>query len=152
MFLLVSAVLWAVLLALRAPATMVFFSILVGQLLAMELGEDVYEFAGSLARAPDYQYVQLGLLLLPIVLTFLFLKFRVGKSKVIFEALPLLFTAICLLLFTAPLLPVLQDLISESGQIEPYKSLFIASASVSSLLTAWFTYPKSHTDKGKKHK
>jgi hypothetical protein len=149
------AVPWLVLTILRVPSFVAFFSLLIGQLLATEASREVYEFAGSILKIPDVRYVQLALLLLPLVLTVLFLKGRVSKSKRLIEILPSLFVAATAVLLAYPFVWQLDQIMHNvsHGQIESYKTLIIVAASVSGLLSAWLTYPKPQSEKhGKKHK
>jgi hypothetical protein len=149
-------VIWVAILALRVPSFVAFFSLLVGQLLATEASSDVYEFVSSLLQIPEFRYVQIGLLFLPLLLTVLFLKGRVAKSKLYIEFIPALFVAATALMLFYPLAPELQKVLDSQTQdkTEYYKTIIIGAASVSGLLSAWLTYPKHHSDKkhGKKHK
>jgi hypothetical protein len=141
---------------LRVPSFVAFFSLLVGQLLATEASEDVYEFAGSVLNIAEFRYVQVALLLLPFLLTILFLKGRVPKSKLFIEILPAAFVSATAITLLYPLIPELQDALvsATEGRIDDYKTIVISAASISGLVSAWLTYPKhGSSDKhGKKHK
>lgn len=142
---------WLVLVWLRVPAVLMFFSLLVGQLLATQIMADAYEWLSSLIRVSDPKYVQLALLLLPVFLSILFLKGRLPKAKMVMEAIPMLFVVASGLFFAAEFLPSVQQSLEGSIDTVQYKSLIIISASISSLVSAWFTYPKHHSG-DKKHK
>ena len=85
-------------LLLRVPSSVAFFSLLVGQLLATEASSDVYDFAASMINVPEARYVQLALLGIPFVLTVLFMKGRAKKSQFIVELVPALFVALVVVL------------------------------------------------------
>lgn len=149
-----AAALWIAILALRVPSFVAFFSLLVGQLLATEASGDVYEFVGSLLNIPEFRYVQVALLFLPLLLTVLFLKGRVPKSKLPIEFIPALFVAATAMSLLYPLVPALQSALDAATEDKTayYKTIVIGAASVSGLLSAWLTYPKPHSDKhAKKH-
>lgn len=149
------AALWFIILRLRVPSFVAFFSLLIGQMLATEASSDVYEFISSLLNIPEFRYVQLALLLLPLLLTILLLKGRVAGSKLAIEFLPALFVAATTVALLYPFVPELQESINQATEYktEYYKTIIIGAASISGLLSAWLTYPKPHADKhGKKHK
>jgi hypothetical protein len=144
--------LWLVFLLLRVPSSIAFLSLLIGQLLSSEASEDVYDFVGSVVNVPQQEYIQITLLLLPLLLTVLFLHGRVVKSKMFIEAIPTLLLAALTVILLAPLLDQLNVLINGSleGQIDDYRSIVIVAASVSGLLSAWLSYP--HNAHGKRRK
>lgn len=145
-------VLWLVFLLLRVPSSIAFLSLLIGQLLASEASEDVYDFVSSAINVQQQEYVQIALLLLPLLLTVLFLRNRVVKSKMFIEAIPTLLLAALVVILLAPLLEQLNVLISGSlkDQIDNYRGIVIVAASVSGLLSAWLSYP--HNAHGKRKK
>jgi hypothetical protein len=146
------AALWLGLLYLRVPTSIAFLSLLIGQLLASEASANVYEFLGSILRGVDANYIQMTLLLLPLLLTVLFLKGRVAKSKLPVEAVPALLLAALTIMVLAPFLTQLNGLLegATNGQASAYKSIVVVAASVSGLLSAWLSYPRaSHKASGK---
>ena len=150
------AALWLALLFLRVPSSIAFLSLLIGQLLSSEASADVYSFIGSVFKINDLKYIELALLLLPLLLTILFLKGRVAKSKLFIEAIPMLLLAALTIILVSPLLSQLNILLdmASKNQVDSYRSLVVVAASVSGLLSAWLSYPKQHSDKkkhGKKH-
>lgn len=144
--------LWLIFLLLRVPSSIAFLSLLIGQLLASEASEDVYDFIGSIINVQQQEYVQITLLLLPLLLTVLFLRGRVVKSKMFIEAIPTLLLAALTVMLLAPLLDQLNVLINGSlkNQINDYRSIVIVAASISGLLSAWLSYP--HNAHGKRRK
>ena len=144
---------WIGLLLLRVPSSIAFLSLLIGQLVSNEASENVFSFISSTLKVSDPRYIQLGLLLLPLVLTILFLKGRVAKSKLTIEAVPNLFVVALTMLLIAPLLPVLNTAldIATKDQLDAYKTIIVIAASVSGLLSAWLSYPKAHGKDHSKH-
>lgn len=149
----IAGIIWIALLFLRVPSSIAFFSLLVGQLLATEAGADVYDFVGSLLRIPELRYIQITLLLLPLLLTILFLRGSVSKAKLLIEIVPCLFVALVVLLLLYPLIPELQNAANNATgrKIEDLKGVIIIAASVSGLISAWASYPRHHSGKHGKH-
>lgn len=143
------AVIWVGILFLRVPAFAVLFSLLVGQVLSTKGGEDAYRFASSVSGVAHFQYVQVGLLVLPFILTMVFLKGRALKSKLAFEIVPALFAAITLPLLLYPLVPVLKNAvdIALNDQFSRYSTISLIIASVLGLVSVWVSFPKPHSDK-----
>ncbi len=139
---------WAVLLFFRAPSIVIFLSLLVGQILASQVSEPLQELMGSYVQIPDIKYLQLALLLVPVVLSLVFLRFKVVKSKVFVEAISYLFVVATGLLFASDYLFALQQNIQTAeAQYGEYRAVILAVTSVLTLINAWLTYPRT---KGKK--
>jgi hypothetical protein len=134
---------WLLLLWQRAPATTLFFSLLVGQILSTEVSGEVYSIVSERTDVNEYQYVQLGLLIAPVLLTLLFLRHKVHRSNSIIEAIPMLFVVSALAIFAYPHVPQIQNVLEEvtDHKVETYKNIIITVASLSSLVSAWFSYP-----------
>ncbi len=148
---------WFGFIYLRVPSSIAFLSLLIGQLLASQASEDVFGFVSSMLQIPREEYVKAALLILPLLLTLAFLRNHVAKSKMFVEALPLLFIVALTGLLLAPYIDQLQSLIDTAtrNQTEAYKSIIVVAASVSGLLSAWLSYPKSaseHHKSAKHHK
>lgn len=148
------ALLCVALVWLRVPSSIAFLSLLIGQLLSSEASDDVYGFVGSLLKISEVQYIQAALLLLPLLLTLLLMRGRVAKSKVFIEIVPMLLLSALTVVLVVPLLTELNVLLSDAtkDQIDDYRSLIVAAASISALLSAWLNYPKQHGKGHKKHK
>lgn len=135
---------------LRIPAAFVFFSLLVGQLLVSQVSIDAYSFISSAVNNVNIEWVKLLLLLLPMILTMLFLKGSISKSKIFLEVVPAILTGATLVILLYPLVPALQNVLKNTPiwqQIDNYKSLITFGASLSSLITSWMTFSKA----GKHH-
>lgn len=151
----ITVAVWLALLFLRVPSSIAFLSLLIGQLVATEASTDVYKLISTTLKIADLRYVQAALLILPLLLTVLFLRGRVAKSKLVIEAVPTLFVVAVTILLLSPAIPQLGVLldIATKDQLDAYKSIVIIAAAVSGLLSAWVSYPRSggkHHDK--KHK
>ena len=144
---------WLGLLMLRVPSSIAFLSLLIGQLLSNEASLDVYNFVGSVTQVSDLRLVQIVLLLLPLLLTILFLRGRVPKSKMVIEAVPVLLVVALAVLLVSPLVPQLGALLetATNNRLDAYRSIIVIAASISGLLSAWLSYPKAAKDHGKKH-
>jgi type III secretory pathway component EscS len=148
---------WLGLIYLRVPSSIAFLSLLIGQLLATQASEDVFGFLGSMLQIPRVEYIKAALLVLPLLLTLAFLRNHVAKSKMLVEALPLVFIVALITLLLAPFIEQLQSLVDAAtrNQTEAYKSIIVVAASISGLLSAWLSYPKSggeHHKSAKHHK
>lgn len=150
----VTLLIWLFLLWLRVPSSIAFLSLLIGQLISTEASNDVYNFVASILKVSDPHYVQAVLLVLPLVLTILFLRHRVPKSKVVIEAVPTLFVVALSVLLLGAAIPALGTMLDTAAhdQLDAYKSIIIIAASVSGLLSAWLSYPRPPKGHDKKHK
>lgn len=92
-------------LLLRVSATHLFFSVMAGELLGRYFGHDVGRYIQDYvyAMAPA-EYGEVVLLVIPLVLTAIFLRGSLSKGKTILHIVPLLITGV---VFTAFILPVL---------------------------------------------
>lgn len=145
--------LWLLILLLRVPSSVAFFSLLVGQLLSTEAGNDAYEFASGMIQINEIRYVQLVLLLLPLVLTIIFMRGRVKKSMLAVELVPALFVSAVTLMLAYPLIPELQTLVDAATQdrSQDYRTVLLMAAAVSGIISAWMSYPKPAEKHGKHH-
>ncbi len=136
---------------LRVPAFAVLFSLLVGQVLSMQASGDVYSFIADLSGIARYEYVQTILLLLPFILTLVFLRGRAPKGKLAYELLPAVFASITLLVLLYPNVQFVRTIldIATNDQIEGYTSATLIIASVLGLVSVWISYPKPEHHKGK---
>lgn len=149
----ITVVAWLGLLYLRVPSSIAFLSILIGQLLSKEAGDNVYAFLGALIQSSTPQYFQIALLVLPLVLTVLLLRNRVPQGKWYVEAVPTLLVVALTILLLGDLIPQLKTIldIATKDQLASYKSIIVVASSVSALLSAWLSYPKVSKKSSKKH-
>lgn len=149
----ITVVAWLGLLYLRVPSSIAFLSLLIGQLLSKEAGDNVYDFLRAIAQADNSQYFQVALLVLPLLLTILLLRNRVPQGKWVVEAVPTLLVVALTILLLSDLIPQLKTILDTAtkDQLASYKSIVVVASSVSALLSAWLSYPKGSSKKSKKH-
>lgn len=137
---------------LRIPPAVMFLSILVGKLFSEELSDEVYNFSINLLPALEGRYVQLTLLLLPVILTVLLMKGTTARSRMLLNGLPLFFCLLTLALFVNPYFNVVDNL-EESQRIllTQNESYIVAIGALITLISAWAPHMKMPL-KGKKHK
>lgn len=131
-------IIWAFVVYLRIPATVLFLSILIGKLFAEELSLDVYDFISGVIPGLTTSSVQVGLLILPAILTVVFLKGAVLKSRTLVNAIPLLLCLITLGLFINPYFDVVSRLDEEQRIIlTDNQSYVVAISGLVTLLSGW---------------
>jgi hypothetical protein len=147
------AALWAIFLFVRAPAATLFLSLLTGQLLATQASAQIYSWVNPFFAINDFRYLQLALLVVPVLITLFFLRGRVSKAKLPFEAVPYLLIAAAGVLIAVDYSWALQQKVqSVQNQFGDYRAIVIIAASVFSLVSAWTTHSGHGRGKhGKKH-
>ncbi len=147
------AALWALVAYWRVPATVLFLSILIGKLFAEELSLDTYEVIGGIFPGLSATTVQAGLLVLPVILTIVFLKGTTPKSNMLFNAIPLFFCLVTLGLFINPYFEVVGRLDEQQRIIlTDNQSYVVAVAGLITLLNAWLSRGKGLGGRHKKKK
>jgi hypothetical protein len=113
--------------AFRVNTSHVFFSLMAGELLAHYFGHDVGTIVHSVIRS-DYilQYAVPALIVLPLVLTAIFLHGTVSKGKLVLHLIPLLITGVVLAAFVLPDLPAAAQ--SEVQTVEAGRQLLDLSS------------------------
>jgi hypothetical protein len=142
---------------LRINATLVFLSLCLGNLLVQFLGSDaqsLLDLAAKRGHSTSQQMIELALLLIPVVLTAIFMiKSVKGRGKLTWNLFPALATGIVGALLVIPLLPnsLQQPVISSTywHQLIKVQSLAVALATLICLLFLWMQRPKH--EKGEKH-
>jgi hypothetical protein len=145
----VPAGLWLLLVFLRVRGVAFIFSILVGKLLSEELAGNVSGWLGNFSNISDIRQIQLALLLLPVVLTVILTRSKTPKSKILVNAVLLLFGAVSLVLLALPYTD-LSGRLGETGQniVSSYQSYIICAAGIVALVFTWLPDLK----KREKHK
>lgn len=139
----------------RVNPSFIFFSILAGELLARYFGDDA-ELVGRLAFKNDQflAFAELTLLILPIILTALFLRNTLSKGKLFLYLIPFLITGFVLAAFTLPILPEnLQDQVRsvhEGQYLLEGSETIVGAVVVLQLITLW-AMNRSHKKPEKKH-
>lgn len=143
---------WMGVVYLRVPPTVMFLSILVGKLFSEELSDEVYGFVINFLPNIEAKYVQLSLLLIPVLLTVLLMKGTTARSKMLLNGLPLFFSLLTLALFINPYFNVVNNL-EESKRIllTQNESYIVAFAATITLVSAWAPHIKG-LPKHKKHR
>jgi hypothetical protein len=142
---------------LRINAPLVFLSVCLGSVLVRFVGPDaldlVHLFAPKSGNITE-STLQLVLLLVPVVLTMLFMIRSVKGNRVVFNILPAAGASFLLLLLVEPLLsPGLIGTITASplwAQIEKSQDLVVGVSALICLFFLWLQRPKHESDK--KHK
>ncbi len=139
----------------RISAPNLFFSIMAGELLARYFGEEAELINSSLTKSADAaMYSHLIVLLMPVVLTCLFLRNSVSRSKTILNIIPLAVTGVVFAAFALPILPyTLQNAIKSTelgNQFASMDSLVVGVVVIFQLIALWLmNLTGSH---GKGHK
>jgi hypothetical protein len=154
------------LLWLRVNATLVFLSLCLGNVLVQFVAKDTVDFLTLHASQIPQQAstasnndIKLVLLLLPVVLTFVFMIRTVrGQLKLILNVLPALGVGLLGALLVVPLLPtgLSHSVISSSlwAKATNVQDLIVGASALICLLVLWMQRPKTggHEDKHAKHK
>jgi hypothetical protein len=140
---------------LRVNASLVFLSTCLGAVLLQLVGSDANDFFGMFLPSLSGNNLQIALLLLPVVLTTVFMFKTIDGAKMLFNVLPAIGTGFLLSLLLVPLLPggesySLQH--SSSWQIvQQLQAGTIGATALLCLLSLWMQRPSSnHIGKHKK--
>lgn len=134
---------------LRINASLVFLSVCLGSILVRFVGPDALDLmhtfgpkSGNLTAST----LQLALLLIPVVLTMLFMIRSVKGGKVLFNILPAAGASFLLLLLVEPLLsPGLMGTLTASplwAQIQRSQDLVVGVSALLCLFFLWMQRPK----------
>ena len=137
----------------RVPAFAVLFSLLIGFVLSTQASGDIYSFLASLSGFADFQQVQMAILLVPFVLTLIFLKGRVSRSLFLVELLPAIVSTVVLLFLLHPHLDFVKNIldIATNDKVRDYRSAVLVIASIMGLISIWANQPKKHKS-GRHHR
>lgn len=90
----------------RVSASHLFFSVMAGELLGRYFGKDVEHFIGDTFKDGNLtHYSEAIVITLPIILTALFLKGSISRTKGILNFFPLIITSVVYAAFMLPVLP-----------------------------------------------
>lgn len=136
--------LWIALVFLRAPSSIAFLSLLIGQLVVAEASDDVYGFASGVVGVVTEEHVKLGLLVLPLAVTLLLMRGRTPSSKVSIDAVPNLFVAALSIVLASTYIAPLNSLleIATNDQLGAYKGIIVVLTCATGLVSAWMNFPK----------
>lgn len=147
----------ALLLILRTNATLVFLSLCLGFTVKTLLGGDIRSFAETFFPQVGADTIQLLLLLLPALLTALFLMRSVkGVPRLILNVIPAIAVGCLAAILVIPLLPAdLSHAITSLAlwkQLVRVQPLVVGGGAVVSLLFLWLQRPSAGKENGnKKH-
>ncbi len=135
----------AILTLLRVNAAVVFLSLCLGSVLVQFMGSDGISFVTTFvphASSFSESSIQIGLLLLPAVLTTIFMFHSVRHVRVLLNIVPALTVGLLALLLIEPLLSSgLQGTITHSSLWQQYtrmQSLIVGASALISLAYLWF--------------
>ncbi len=148
-----------VVLIFRANGAIAFMSLCVGSVLVTYVSGDVGTIATSLSASQGMlktdQWVQLGLLIAPFLLTMLFVRGSVRGTKKITNFLPALAAGLLFALFVVPLLPANTQRqvhqLSLWHQLSNLQVAVLLGGTVLSLLFLLLTHHKQGAGEVKKH-
>jgi hypothetical protein len=113
----------------RVSTSHIFFSLMAGEVLARTFGEDVGSVIHSFIRHEVVlQYAESAVLILPMILTAVFLKATISKGKLVLHFIPLLITGVVLAAFLLPMLPA--DARAQVASIEAGRQLLDLSTAI----------------------
>lgn len=140
---------------LRANAAIIFLSLCAGALLVRFIGEDAGLVGSAIGNNSEalHQYFQIGLLLLPVILSTIFLRKSMRGPKGILNILPAVGVGLVGVLLAVPLLPanLQSSIISTQGWhlLQQSQGLVVAASVLISLVALWFSHHAPHG--GRKH-
>jgi hypothetical protein len=147
------------LMVLRINAAQIFLSLCLGAVLVEFVGQDAAAILNSMSPhthgvTKNQAYVDLVLLLLPVVLTTIIMIRSVkGRAKLAFNLLPAIGVGALLALLAVPLMPPgltgsITDLVVWK-KLEAAQQLIITISTLLALLFLWMQRPKHHDEKKK---
>lgn len=146
----------AALMVLRINATLVFLSLCLGDVLVQFVASEVNGLAHSIPATLTNDNVKLGLLLLPPVLTAIFMVKTIhGNSRLLLNLLPAAGAGLLGALLAVPLLPkgLSSDIVASSlwSQVTQAQSWIVGATALVCLVVLWLQRPKAGGHKHKKH-
>jgi hypothetical protein len=144
-------------LLLRVNAVFLYLSVIAGKIMLMFVGDDAAIAVGGFIRGQNSQLISsMFLLLIPAILTLIFLRGSLPKSQVFLQIPALIATGATLYIFAIPLFTsgiVESVLSSEIGKsVNSSQDLIVASSSLIVLVTMWVINKSHHGNHHKKHK
>jgi hypothetical protein len=146
-----------VLMLLKANASLVFLSACLGAVLLTYVGSDASSFANTFMPNLSANNLKLFLVLLPVVLTTVFMIRTVNGKHLAFNVLPALGTGLLLALLVVPLLPTHLAQQTRSSELwhtlQQLQTLIVGVSALTCLFFLWMQRPKTAHDKhSKRHK
>jgi hypothetical protein len=152
-----------ILMVLRINAALVFLSACLGDVLVQFVAPDAKQFlvlfSAHVNKHADTgdNFVKIALLLLPVILTAVFMIRTVhGKGKLVMNLLPALGVSLLLGLLITPLLPnnLSSHLLNTQlwHQLKDAQDLIVGMSSLLCLIALWYQRPHAGSKKSKHHK
>lgn len=145
------------LLLLRTNAGVVFFSLCAGSVLANQLGGEASLLSSTVIKNGEINHgvVYIGMIVLPALLSAIFMRGSVKSSKFIFNLVPAVAVGALMALLVVPLLPAdLRGLLSNNVTwdiLQQYQPVILVGGIISSVLLLALTAHRPKKDKKKKH-
>lgn len=154
---LIAGIPFALICLLRVKAAMVFMALCAGSVLTTYVSDAALDLMQMFVRNysdSTQAFVQIGLLLLPAVLTLIFLRATVSGSGFVLNLLPAILTGIVTLYLVVPLLPpgTSNSITGTSiwDQLIQFQAVLVGSAVLFSVLQLW-SGGRAARHKRKKH-
>lgn len=144
------------LLLLKTNSAVVFFAVCAGSVLAIQLGEDAALLSSVVIKNSDISkaVAEVSLVILPSVLSAIFMRGSIKGAKFIFNILPAIATSALLIILIVPFLPVyITKSVLDSQPwiiLQKYQPVVLTGGIVSSILLLFINH--SSGKKVKKHK
>ena len=141
----------------RVSAVYIFVSIAVGELLVRFVGDDAGLVAAGFIKGQNGPTVALvAVILIHLILTIIFMKGSVARSKLLLEIVPLVALGSMLLVFVLALLPssIQQQIFATKpgGILKNSQDLIVAGTGIVILVCMWLTSRPHKAHHGKHHK
>lgn len=144
----------AILVVLKVNAALVFLSACLGAVLLRFIGDEAARFAELFLPFLNGDNLKLAIMLLPVILSVIFLRGTVRGGRHFTNILPVIGTAFLLVLLGVPLLPAdLANSVTASfawEKLSQFQTLVIAVSALVSLLFIWSQHRKP-SSKHSKH-
>lgn len=144
-----------VLMLLRVNAALVFLSTCLGAVLLQYVGDEANQFFAMFMPSVSVNDIKLGLVLLPVVLTTVFMIKTVKGGKLVFNLLPTIGTGLLLALLLVPLLPtaITKNVTASQTwhQVQALQALIVGVSALLCLFFLWLQRPKTSEPKHGKH-
>jgi hypothetical protein len=153
---LIAAVPVVFILLLRSNAAIVFLSLCAGSVLATYASNDALSVvSGKVAQNNLPSLVQIGLLVVPAILSLLMLRKSVSPAKLPLNAITAVAAGVLVVILVVPLLPggVQANILQSSiwSQTAKYHSWAIAGGTFITLVSLWLTKPHKEGHRKKSH-
>ncbi len=146
-YVLLIAVPAVVLMVLKANASLVFLSACLGEVLLRYVGGEAKDFFATFLPSVQVNDVKLLLLLLPVVLTAVFMMKTVSGARLVFNVLPALGTGLLVSFLIVPLLPggLVASVQTSNAwhQAQNLQALIVGISASTCLFFLWLQRPKS---------